>query len=259
MNCPLPCPETVDCLEAGQVMEALQSIDETFRVAAGALLSPGTFLRGDRADPRNSHRHRDVASFAGQTKIAAGFPAPLKPAGRCQCHPHPDAQPKIPWKEKEPWIGRKPNWSSRLPAQRPGRTTRPAIEALALVESDPELKAWWDARQAFDRRVAAKLEQVPVPTDLRENILNGRKIEQLPRSTTFCPGSPSPRSWRSSASPGRSSRSQPTPLARADYAAVVLPLFHDNAPHLAMMSPTTIRSTRWLKAQNAPMGTLPAR
>ena len=30
----LPCalPETVDCLESGQVMEALQSIDETFRV-----------------------------------------------------------------------------------------------------------------------------------------------------------------------------------------------------------------------------------
>jgi len=30
----LPCamPETVDCLEAGQVMEALQSIDEAFRV-----------------------------------------------------------------------------------------------------------------------------------------------------------------------------------------------------------------------------------
>ena len=84
----LPCamPETVDCLESAQVMEALQSIDETFRVPLVAVLSPGTFLRGDRADSRNSHRHGDVAPVARKAKAAAGLSAPAG-AGRNQDHP----------------------------------------------------------------------------------------------------------------------------------------------------------------------------
>src|SRR6187402_1761119 len=49
-------------------------------------------------------------------------------------------------------------------------------EALALVESDPELKAWWVAQQAFDGKVSAKLRLVPVPAGLREAILKKRAV-----------------------------------------------------------------------------------
>ncbi len=52
-------------------------------------------------------------------------------------------------------------------------------EALTLVERDPELKAWWDAQRAFDRAMSAKLNEVPLPTDLRATILAGHKIEQM--------------------------------------------------------------------------------
>ena len=59
-------------------------------------------------------------------------------------------------------------------------TERPAFtEALALVETDPDLKAWWEAQQAFDRAVVAKLKEVPIPDDLRASILAGRKVEQF--------------------------------------------------------------------------------
>jgi len=49
-------------------------------------------------------------------------------------------------------------------------------EALALVESDPELNAWWQAQQEFDRRVAARLREVPVPKSLRQRCLLSPKI-----------------------------------------------------------------------------------
>jgi hypothetical protein len=49
-------------------------------------------------------------------------------------------------------------------------------EALSLVETDPELQAWWQAQQEFDRRVAARLQQVPVPNSLRQRCLLSPKI-----------------------------------------------------------------------------------
>ena len=44
-------------------------------------------------------------------------------------------------------------------------------EALALVEADPELQAWWQAQQEFDRRVSARLREVPAPKSLRQRCL----------------------------------------------------------------------------------------
>jgi hypothetical protein len=140
-------------------------------------------------------------------------------------------------------------------------TDQPAvIEALILVENDPELQVWWEAQQAFDRKVAAKLEEVPLPDDLRATLLAGRKIEQL---------APQPHltSWLAAAAvvailcvAGTFMQTYTFgPLARTDYAAAVLPLLNNDSPPLAMTSPDHDKIAAWLKSQNAPMGTLPAR
>jgi len=44
-------------------------------------------------------------------------------------------------------------------------------EALKLVRSDPELARWFEAEQAIDAAIGAKLREVPVPPELREEIL----------------------------------------------------------------------------------------
>jgi hypothetical protein len=48
--------------------------------------------------------------------------------------------------------------------------------ALAAVERDPELRRWFEAQQAFDRTVAAKLARIAPPPGLRETILTGAKL-----------------------------------------------------------------------------------
>jgi hypothetical protein len=133
-------------------------------------------------------------------------------------------------------------------------------EALALAETDPELKAWWEAQQAFDRKVAAKLEEVPLPADLRTTILAGRKIERL---------TPQPHllSWLAAAAVVAilcvvgtlTQNAKYGPLAQDDFATIVLPLLNNDSPSLAMMSSDRDKIAAWLKAQDAPMGTLPSK
>jgi len=133
-------------------------------------------------------------------------------------------------------------------------------EALALVESDPELKAWWDAQQVFDRAVAAKLAQVPVPDDLRATILAGRKIEQFQPQPQFA-------FWLAAAAAvaifcavGTSQYIQNyAPLPRSEYTAAVLPFLNHDAPSLALTSADRDKITAWLKENNAPTGDLPAK
>jgi hypothetical protein len=138
---------------------------------------------------------------------------------------------------------------------------RPAFaEALALVESDPELKAWWESQQAFDRNVAAKLDEVPIPADLRATILAGRNIEQL---------TPQPHLlyWLAAAAlvailcvVGTLAHIHKYgPLSQDDFATVALPLLNNDSPQLAMMSPDHDKIAAWLKAQGAPTGSLPDR
>jgi len=140
-------------------------------------------------------------------------------------------------------------------------TNKPdVIEALGFVASDPELKAWWEAQQAFDRRVAAKLKEVPLPADLRATILTGRKIE---------PFTPQPRLslWLAAAAvvailcvAGTSMQiSAFGPLPRTEYTAAILPLLNDDAPALGMTSSDQDKIAAWLKERNAPMGTLPTK
>ena len=140
-------------------------------------------------------------------------------------------------------------------------STQPAFaEALALVESDPELTAWWEAQQDFDRRVAAKLAEIPIPEDLRSTIVAGRKIERFTRQPSLLP-------WLAAAAlvailcvagTFKEVALATGPLPETEYAAAVLPLLHNDAPDLAMMSPDHEKIANWLKTQDAPMGTLPA-
>jgi len=139
-------------------------------------------------------------------------------------------------------------------------THQPAvIEALVYVESDPELKAWWEAQQSFDLKVAEKLEKVPLPVDLRATILASRKIKQLTPQPHFA-------LWVAAAAmvaflclAGTFMQISTTgPLAQTDYNATVLPLLNHDAPALAMTSSDHDKIAAWLKERNAPMGTLPA-
>jgi hypothetical protein len=148
-----------------------------------------------------------------------------------------------------------------LQARRPNDldTTQPAFaEALALVESDPELKAWWEAQQAFDRRVAAKLEEVPLPADLRATILAGRKIEQL---------TPQPHLsfWLAAAAVvailcvAGTAWENARHVSSASYDEAALAFVRNDAPALGMASPDHDKIVAWLKERNAPTGGLPAR
>lgn len=151
-----------------------------------------------------------------------------------------------------------------LQAFRPNSTdaTSPVFaEALALVERDPELKAWWEAQQDFDRRVAAKVGEVPVPADLRARLLTSDKVIQLP-----APPQAKLLPWLAAAAlvailcvAGTVLQvASTTPLAEFDYKASVLPLIHDDAPNLAMTSTDHDDILAWLKQRKAPTGTLTA-
>lgn len=70
-----------------------------------------------------------------------------------------------------------------LQAYRPGGHDADAPEfaaALAQAGRDPELAAWFKEEQALDAAIAARLAAVPVPANLKENILAGRKVVRVP-------------------------------------------------------------------------------
>ena len=152
-----------------------------------------------------------------------------------------------------------------LQALRPnGRdAAQPAFaEARALVERDPELKAWWEAQQAFDRQVAAKLGEIPLPAGLRATLLAGSKIEQ------FTP-QPHLSFWLAAAavvailcavgSSFHAAREDARHMSSANYDEAALGFLGNNAPALAMMSPDHDKLVAWLKDQKAPTGDLPGK
>lgn len=61
------------------------------------------------------------------------------------------------------------------------------VEALALLEQDVELRAWFEAEQAADVAIAAKLKAAPLPEDLLEQIRAGTqaRIARRPRQHSF--------------------------------------------------------------------------
>lgn len=56
-------------------------------------------------------------------------------------------------------------------------------EALAQVERDPDLRAWWERERGLDAAVAARLRLVAPPAGLREAILAGGRVSGPARPT----------------------------------------------------------------------------
>ena len=140
-------------------------------------------------------------------------------------------------------------------------TTQPLFaEALALVETDPELRVWWAAQQDFDRRVASKLDEIPIPADLRANILATQKTERF----TLRPFFPF---WLAAAACIAVLCAVSTSFHAQFLASqhISTDAFHDatlafiqnDAPNLAMQSTDHDQIKAWLKEQNAPMGHMP--
>jgi hypothetical protein len=66
-----------------------------------------------------------------------------------------------------------------LGASRPGGASDPEFaEALAQASRDPVLKAWFEDQCRFDSAIAARLQSVPVPADLRSRILAGGRVSR---------------------------------------------------------------------------------
>ncbi|MGV3756039.1 MAG: hypothetical protein ACO1QS_11705 [Verrucomicrobiota bacterium] len=51
-------------------------------------------------------------------------------------------------------------------------------EAMELAQRDAALQKWFEEQRAFDKAVASKLRQTPVPKDLRSSILAGVRINR---------------------------------------------------------------------------------
>src|SRR5580658_9662013 len=65
---------------------------------------------------------------------------------------------------------------------RPGRddaTDPQVVEALALVEQDPDLSRWFEQQQRADEAIRARLREVRVPDDLKRRILAEQKIVRV--------------------------------------------------------------------------------
>lgn len=135
-------------------------------------------------------------------------------------------------------------------------------EALALAVRDPELKAWWEAQQAFDRKISAKLKEVPVPADLRATILAGRKIEQLTPHYRLP-------YWLAAAAivmvlcvagslAFHTGQQRPPTMAKAGYDEAALAFLGNDAPSLGTLSADHGQVEAWLSQHNSPVGTIPA-
>jgi len=135
-------------------------------------------------------------------------------------------------------------------------------EALALVQSDPELQTWWEAQQAFDQKVAAKLSDVPVPDDLRERILAGRKIVPFAPQLHHVFGLSAAAAVAILCAVGTSYHyawEDARHVATDTYDETTLKLLGDNNPSLAMTTSDHDKIMAWLKDQQAPVGELPAK
>ena len=142
-------------------------------------------------------------------------------------------------------------------------TTQPLFaEALAMVETDPELRVWWAAQQDFDRKVAEKMDLIPIPPDLRANILATHKIEPF----TLRPFFPF---WLAAAAVVAVLCAVSTSF-HAEYVAsqhISTDNFHDatlkflgnDAPYLAMTSADHGALMAWLKQQGSPTGEMPGK
>ena len=145
-------------------------------------------------------------------------------------------------------------------------------EALALAETDPELQAWWQAQQEFDRRVSARLREVPVPNSLRQRCLLSPKI------VTYYPPQWQHRGllaaaaavailcvagtwWHVSSSSDLASNSASSvpslPVDRDAFTQQVVTKLGTKGPELAKFSTDHDEVKAWLAERKAPIGQMP--
>jgi hypothetical protein len=134
------------------------------------------------------------------------------------------------------------------------------VEAVELATRDPELKAWWEAQQAFDRAISDKMKRVTIPEDLREKIVAGRKIEQFRPRQQFT-------WWIAAAAAvaifcaiGTSQMIKAfAPISTSEYTAAIMPKIPHDPSELAMTSADREKLEAWLKQQGAPVGEMPGK
>ena len=132
-------------------------------------------------------------------------------------------------------------------------------EALALVETDRELRAWWEAQQAFDRKVAAKLEEIEAPEELRATIL-GRTSNRLAPQPFFpfwLAAAAAVAILCAVATSQHATKIAARHISTDRYHEMTLTYLGDDSPSLAMMSSDHDKIRAWLQDQKAPMGNLP--
>ena len=135
------------------------------------------------------------------------------------------------------------------------------VEALELVQTDSELEAWWKAQQNFDRGIAAKIEEIPAPLSLRDEIIGRRKIVALPRQSFLGAGFAVAAALVLVAVVQDLLYTGPAvspPILSDVYTASVLPVLGDDQPKLGMTSSDPGQVRAWLKERHAPTGNLPA-
>ncbi|MCE0498573.1 MAG: hypothetical protein LV481_11565 [Methylacidiphilales bacterium] len=151
-----------------------------------------------------------------------------------------------------------------LQAMRPdgSDTNDPAFAgALSQVQTDPELEAWWRAQQKFDRGIATKIEEIPVPLSLRDDIIGRRKIIVVPRQSFLGACFAVAAALVLVAVIQNVLYTGPAanpPMLSDAYTASVLPVLGDDKPELGMTSSDHERVQAWLKERDAPTGNLPA-
>ena len=143
-------------------------------------------------------------------------------------------------------------------------------EALALVEADPELHAWWLSQQEFDRRVSARLREVPVPKSLRQRCMLSPKIvayyppqwqhrgllAAAAAVAILCVAG----TWWSVSSSGHfanTAGNQVLPVDRGAFTEQALAKLGTNGPLLAKLSSNPDEVKAWLEQRKAPIGQMP--
>jgi hypothetical protein len=68
-------------------------------------------------------------------------------------------------------------------------------EALELLDTDDELRAWFDEQQAFDARITSGIDAIEPPVDLKAAILAGMRAHKAAASIAFPMPEVKPRIW----------------------------------------------------------------
>ena len=136
------------------------------------------------------------------------------------------------------------------------------MEALARVARDPALSQWFEEQRHFDSAIAAHVQSLPVPAELRSRILTGARVSR-PQSWFFSPR----RLWAIAAAilvfaalGAWYSMSRSAPDDSWEGGALgALTALTSGREQFDASSADAAELQRWLKANGSPSAALPAR